>query len=116
MKSKNETMESLEEETSYTGVITLDDILGKQEEPAQKQEEKVTVVSVEVNSDTVSPAGMKEITVDAVGQKPLQMIENPLPVPKRREHKEMDFKLTDFPEDDDFDTLLFPLPDAPTIA
>ena len=103
MKSKNETLESLEEETSYTGVITLDDILGKQQEPTSVQEDKVTVVSVETGADTISPAGMKEITVDAVEIKPVQMIENPLPVPKRREHKEMDFMLTDIPENDDFD-------------
>lgn len=47
---------------------------------------------------------MKEITLDDVkndGQKP-DFIENPLPVPKRRAHKEMDYAIV-VDEKDDYD-------------
>lgn len=101
MKSKNETMEALEGENQ--GVITLDDILGKEDTAATESTKNVTAVPLETESETNSPAGMKEITVTSVEVKPIQMIENPLPVPKKKEHRQMDYMLTDLPDDDDFD-------------
>lgn len=89
-----------EEDVSAQGVITLDDILGKQEEASFAQQEKTVI---EETQSLPEPAGMKEITADAVEERQIRMIENPLPVPKRREHKEMDYMLTDIPENDDFD-------------
>lgn len=49
---------------------------------------------------------LKEIKLDdleEVENKNLQFIENPLPVPKRREHKEMDYAVEISTENDDFD-------------
>ena len=46
---------------------------------------------------------MKEILPEDVGIKRVEFIKNPLPVPKRREHKEMDFALELTPENDEFD-------------
>ncbi len=53
-----------------------------------------------------NPIGeMREITLDDIEereQNAIQFIENPLPVPKRREHKEMDYAL-DISDDSDYD-------------
>lgn len=50
------------------------------------------------------PAGMKEIILDAEEKKKrITFIENPLPVPKRREHKAMDFAIGLADENDDYD-------------
>lgn len=49
---------------------------------------------------------LKEIKLDDLEElenKNLQFIENPLPVPKRREHKEMDYIVEISTENDDFD-------------
>lgn len=46
------------------------------------------------------PLGMKEILPEDVGIKRTQFIENPLPVPKRKEHKEMDYAIEPSPNDD----------------
>lgn len=48
---------------------------------------------------------MREITLDSITereQNEIQFIENPLPVPKKREHKEMDYAL-DITDDMDYD-------------
>ena len=47
---------------------------------------------------------MKEITFDDVKneEQKIDFIENPLPVPKRREHREMDYSLS-VDENDDYD-------------
>lgn len=47
---------------------------------------------------------MKEITLDDVKREEQRtdFIENPLPVPKRREHREMDYALV-VDENDDYD-------------
>jgi len=50
---------------------------------------------------------MREITLDSIEereQNAIQYIENPLPVPKRREHKEMDYAL-DIGDDSDYDLI-----------
>ncbi len=49
---------------------------------------------------------LKEIRLDDLEElenKNLQFIENPLPMPKRREHKEMDYTVEISTENDDFD-------------
>lgn len=48
---------------------------------------------------------MREITLDTIEereQEAIQLIENPLPVPKKREHKEMDYAL-EITDDTDYD-------------
>lgn len=94
---KNDVSETLEKQT---GVITLDDIIGEKElvskdeipeEKAAQKEEKV-------------PLGMKEIILDEEEKKKkVKFIENPLPVPKRHEHKEMDFSVELQEDNDDYD-------------
>ena len=50
------------------------------------------------------PAGMKEIVFDdEERKKKVKLLENPLPVPKRREHKGMDFAVTLNNDNDDYD-------------
>ncbi|MDE6363873.1 MAG: hypothetical protein K2O40_04455 [Lachnospiraceae bacterium] len=46
---------------------------------------------------------MKEIRYDDLEDNKVQYIENPLPVPKRREHKEMDYAFEPTGKDDDYD-------------
>ncbi len=46
------------------------------------------------------PLGMKEILPEDIGMKKTQFIENPLPVPKRKEHREMDYAIEPSPNDD----------------
>lgn len=82
-------------------VITLDDIIGENtafvrsnnEEKKEQQEEK-----------SIIPSGMHEIKLEDVenGNK-VKYIENPLPVPKRREHRKMDYMIELTPENDDYD-------------
>lgn len=89
-----------------TGVITLDDIIGEAglsvKEEADKQEEVPKVADKE-ETEAV-PAGMKEIILDEEEKKKkVRFIENPLPVPKRREHKEMDFAVELHDDNDDYD-------------
>lgn len=48
----------------------------------------------------VPDTSMKEIVLDDLEDKKVQYIENPLPVPKRREHKEMDFAFEPTGNDD----------------
>lgn len=45
---------------------------------------------------------MKEIMPEDLGEKTTKFIENPLPVPKRKEHKEMDYAVA-VAENDDYD-------------
>ena len=76
-------------------VITLDDIIGKKEN--KKQEEK----SPDKSTDSLVPLGMREIKLEDIETK---YIENPLPVPKRREHKEMSYAINELTsENDDYD-------------
>lgn len=46
---------------------------------------------------------MKEIHYDDLEENKVQYLENPLPVPKRREHKEMDYAFEPTGKDDDYD-------------
>lgn len=51
----------------------------------------------------VVPAGMKEIKSEDLVSKKHKMIENPLPLPKKKIHKKMDYAINDKSENDDFD-------------
>lgn len=52
---------------------------------------------------SVQDCSMKEIKLDDLEEKKVKFIENPLPVPKRREHKEMDFVIELTEDNDDYD-------------
>ena len=90
-----------------TGVITLDDIIGESgssdvKEEAKEQKETPKEDKKEESENV--PAGMKEIILDEEEKKKnVKFIENPLPVPKRREHKEMDFAIELCDENEDYD-------------
>ena len=90
-----------------TGVITLDDIIGESgssdvKEEAKEQKETSKEDKKEESENV--PAGMKEIILDEEEKKKnVKFIENPLPVPKRREHKEMDFAVELRDDNDDYD-------------
>lgn len=79
-------------------VITLDDIIGSTYEDTEKEKSLSKKEEVNLNS----PAGMKEIKYHSEEENQVKFIENPLPVPKRKEHKAIDFDINDI-GDDDFD-------------
>lgn len=106
---RKETMKKLNamtasEENEYKNdskVITLDDIIGentafnrpKNEEKKEQQEDR-----------TITPSGMREIKLEDVENgKKVKYIENPLPVPKRREHRKMDYAVELTSANDDYD-------------
>lgn len=79
-------------------VITLDDIFGQEIKNAKTQETLV------VNENfQEAPKGMTEIQIEDAEKNKKQYIENPLPVPKRKEHKQMDYAIDTFAENEDFD-------------
>lgn len=97
---------SLELREKQTGVITLDDIIRDTDSSVHEEINIQKKLSQEQNEEEVEilPAGMKEIVMDNEGkQKNIKFIENPLPVPKRREHKEMDFAVILHNDNDDYD-------------
>jgi hypothetical protein len=66
------------------------------------------------NNTTYTDSSMKEIVMADFEDVQVKLLDNPLPVPKRHEHKEMDYfveltpenddyDIKDIPEDDDFD-------------
>jgi Na+-transporting methylmalonyl-CoA/oxaloacetate decarboxylase gamma subunit len=55
------------------------------------------------NIDNKEDSSMREIVMAENETTEVKMIDNPLPMPKRREHKEMDFAIELTPENDDFD-------------
>lgn len=61
-----------------------------------KQEELVEVAT----AAPVPDSSMKEIILDDVEEQKPRFIENPLPVPKRRAHKEMDYAIETDASDD----------------
>ena len=89
----------LENDDSVSKVITLDDIIGKTEN--KKKEEKTP----EESADSLLPPGMKEIKLEDIeSTRKVKYIENPLPVPKRREHREMSYAINELNSgNDDYD-------------
>lgn len=97
---------SFELQEEQTGVITLDDIIGGMDSSVNKEEneQKESAQEQKEEETEVLPAGMKEIVFDhKEKKKKVKLIENPLPVPKRREHKEMDFAVVLHNDNDDYD-------------
>ena len=100
--------QTIDRKDEQTGVITLDDIIGNnnasvKEDSIIEQESQMEENSQKEESEIVPP-GMKEIILDdETKKKKVKFIENPLPVPKRREHKEMDFAVELRDNNDDYD-------------
>ena len=94
-------------EKEKTGVITLDDIIGENKNSLQTDLKKEELLKDENKSELdteIIPPGMKEIILDEEEKKKkVKFIENPLPVPKRHEHKEMDFAIGLREDNDDYD-------------
>ena len=65
--------------------------------------ERVEEVAIKPEMQFVQDHSMKEIKLDDLEEKKVKFIENPLPVPKRREHKEMDFVIELTEDNDDYD-------------
>lgn len=59
--------------------------------------------SFDTSTNPVLDTSLKEIRYDDLEDNKVQYIENPLPVPKRREHKEMDYAFEPTDSDDDYD-------------
>jgi hypothetical protein len=55
------------------------------------------------NIDNKEDSSMKEIVMADYEDTEVKLLDNPLPMPKRKEHKEMDFAIELTPENDDFD-------------
>ena len=55
------------------------------------------------NTNILPDTSMKEIRYDDLEDNKVKYIENPLPVPKRREHKEMDYAFVPTGSDEDYD-------------
>lgn len=72
-------------------VITISDIIGTKAEN-----------NIEEEPILQPAAGMKEIRLEDVDSSKTKYIDNPLPVPKRREHREMDY-LISVSDNDDYD-------------
>ena len=85
-----EELDVSQDEKEFSQVITLDDIIKDSKQENDEFE----------NNDLVKPAGMREIIVDE--PKHTKYIENPLPVPKKRAHKELDYSIL-VSDTDDFD-------------
>lgn len=94
-------------EKEKTGVITLDDIIGENKNSLQTDLKKEELLKDENKSELdteIIPPGMKEIILDEEEKKKkVKFIENPLPVPKRHEHKEMNFAIELREDNDDYD-------------
>lgn len=76
------------------------EILPKKPETASREG---TVAVTDTGIVPVLDTSMKEILLDDLEDNKVQYIENPLPVPKRREHKEMDFAFEPTGSDSDYD-------------
>ena len=75
-------------------VLKISDII-----PKDSNDKKI--VSEEAEEEmTVIPVGMKEIKPEDLQSERHKMIDNPLPVPKKKLHKEMDYALKSTEEDD----------------
>lgn len=106
---EQETINQIEEvKEEHTGVITLDDIIGNSNTSVEEDSKEKNDMQIEEKNDKeesdIVPPGMKEIILDEEEKKKkVKFIENPLPVPKRREHKEMDYSVEVSNDNDDYD-------------
>ncbi len=71
--------------------------IAKEENPQPVNPEPMT------DNTVYEDKSMREISFDDLVDKKVKYLDNPLPVPKRREHKEMDFSIELTGENDDYD-------------
>jgi len=72
-------------------------------EESKTDDKQASITGTEIDTGILMDRSMREIHYDDLEDKKVQYIENPLPVPKRREHKEMDFALEPIDSNDDYD-------------
>lgn len=70
---------------------------------ADKTNLKENNEAVKADTNAIPDTSMKEIRYDDLEDNKVQYIENPLPVPKRREHKEMNYAFEPTGSNDDYD-------------
>lgn len=85
---------------SKFSVKKLSPVMAEENKTDDKQ---TSITRTEVDTGVLMDRSMREIHYDDLEDKKVQYIENPLPVPKRREHKEMDFALEPTDSNDDYD-------------
>lgn len=66
-------------------------------------DKQASIIETEKSTGVLRDRSMREIHYDDLEDKKVQYIENPLPVPKRREHKKMDFAFEPTDSNDDYD-------------
>ncbi|MCX4298773.1 MAG: hypothetical protein OSJ73_17365 [Lachnospiraceae bacterium] len=66
-------------------------------------DKQASIIETEKSTGVLMDRSMREIHYDDLEDKKVQYIENPLPVPKRREHKKMDFAFEPTDSNDDYD-------------
>lgn len=72
------------------------------EKKSAKERELPDLDCVDSGADSAWDTSIKEIVLDDLLEQDVDYIKNPLPVPKRRKHKAMDYAL-DLKGNDDFD-------------
>lgn len=72
-------------------------------EESKTDDKQASIAETEIGTGVLMDRSMREIHYDDLEDKKVQYIENPLPVPKRREHKEMNFALEPTDGNDDYD-------------
>lgn len=74
-------------------------------EENKTDDKQTSIAETEIGSGVLMDRSMREIHYDDLEDKKekVQYIENPLPVPKRKEHKKMDFALETTDSNDDYD-------------
>ncbi len=85
---------------SKFSVKKLSPVMAEENKTDDKQ---TSITRTEVDTGVLMDRSKREIHYDDLEDKKVQYIENPLPVPKRREHKEMDFALEPTDSNDDYD-------------
>lgn len=77
-------------------VITIQDIIGEKSQIQASEQ-----VKEQDSPQSFTPVGMHEVHVNEDTSTSTDYIENPLPVPKRKEHKQMDYAIN-LTKDNDF--------------
>ena len=72
-------------------------------EENKTDDKQTSITRTEVDIGVLMDRSMREIHYDDLEDKKVQYIENPLPVPKRREHKWDGFALEPTDSNDDYD-------------
>lgn len=88
---------------TFAARIIYEKRVGKKAVKKEMQEPQNIAPVTELEVKPVQDMSMKEILLDDLEDNKINYIENPLPVPKRKEHKEMDFAIELSSENDDYD-------------